>query len=212
MNNEFPSNSKQPRRPVEEKKLESVVVNKVVAGKPPLGRRLRDMFFAGDSRSAAQSVVSDVIIPQIKDMVAEAAREALERLIFGDSRGGRRTNYSRYSASSNSSYTNYNRYSGRSQSSSRYTREERNPNARLRRDDIEYIVLETRAEAQEVLDNLEAVLEKYEKVSIADLKSLIDWSADLTDQNWGWESLAGARVARDSQGYALILPKPDALD
>lgn len=206
MSNEFPSNSHK-RRPPDEK-LESVVTSKVVAGKKPLGKRLKEMFFPGDGRSAVQSVLADVIIPQVKDMAAEAAREALERVIFGDRGVGRSRSYR---PGSGSGYTNYGaRYSGRVHSAR--THREEGPNASLRSDDIEYIVLGSRAEAQEVLDEMNGVIEKYEKVSVADLKSLINWSTDLNDQDWGWENLDVAQIRKDRNGYVLNLPKPYPLD
>lgn len=209
MSTEFPSNSHRKRDPAD--KLESVVVNKVVAGKKPLGTRLREMFFPGDGRSAIQSVLADVVIPQIKDMAAEAAREALERVIFGD-RGGSNRRSSTYRSGSSSGYTNYGSRYARPHAGRTPSHEERGPNASLRKDDIEYIVLGSRAEAEEVLDRMIDVIEKYEKVSIADLKSLIGWTTDLTDQDWGWDNLGTARVSRDRAGYVLHLPKPNSLD
>lgn len=208
MSTEFPSNSHRKRDP--DFKIEAVVVNEVVAGKKPLGRRLRDMFFAGDGRSAAQSVIADVVIPQIKDLVAEAAREALERLIFGD-RGSssRRSNSYRHG---NRGYTNYGASYSRRAHSSRMSSEDRGPNASLRMDDIEYIVLKSRSEAEEVLDSMLAVIEKYESVSIADLKNMISWTAEATDNDWGWDNLSSAQVRRVSGGYLLDLPKPHSLD
>lgn len=207
MNSEFPSNSHRKRDP--DFKIDPVVVNEVVAGKKPLGRRLRDMFFAGDGRSAAQSVIADVVIPQIKDMVAEAAREALERLIFGD-RGGshRRSNSYR---SGDRGYTNYGASYSRRVHPPRAA-EDRRPNAALRMDDIEYIVLKSRSEAEEVLDSMLAVIERYESVSIADLKNMISWTAEATDNDWGWDNLSSAQVRRVSGGYLLDLPKPQSLD
>lgn len=208
MNSEFPSNSHRKRPP--DDKLESVVVNKVVPGKKPLGKRMRDMFFAGDGRSAAQSVISDVIIPQIKDMAAEAVRETIERLIFGE-RGGssRRTNTYRHGGPSG--YTNYGaRYSGRAHA--RTPREEPGPNASLRSDDIEYIVLRSRSEAQGVIDGLEETIAKYGQATVSDLKSLIGWSAELTDQDWGWENVETAQIRKDRNGYVLNLPKQQPVD
>lgn len=209
MNGEYPSNSNKKRPP--EEKLESVVVNKVVAGKKPLGKRMRDVFFAGDGRGAANSVISDVIIPQIKDMAAEAVKEVIERLLFGD-RGYSHRRSGPYRPSTPTHHTNYSaRYSGRPHTSRPPIRED-GPNASLRTDDIEYIVLGSRNEAYEVLDRMNATIEKYEKVSIADLKSLINWSADLADQDWGWENLEHAQIRKERNGFSLNLPKPQPLD
>lgn len=208
MGTEFPSNSHKKRDP--DFKVETVVVNEAVAGKKPLGRRMRDMFFPGAGRSVAQFVFADVVIPQIKDMAAEAVREIIERLIFDDrGNASRRSSPNRYGG--RTGYTNYGAsYSGRSHVA-RSTREEHGPNASLRTDSIEYIVLKSRVEAEGVLDAMLEVIEKYELVSVADLKSMISWSAELTDQDWGWDNLSSARVSRDRNGYVLQLPKPQPL-
>lgn len=207
MTSEFPSNSHK-RRPPEEK-LDAVVTSKAVPGKKPLGKRLREMFFPGDGRSAVQSVLADVIIPQVKDMAAEAAREALERVIFGDRAAGRRS--SSYRPGAGSGYTNYgSRYSGRVHSA-RSTHED-GPNAQLNSDDIEYILLKSRSEAQEVLFRLGETIEKYGMATIADLKGLIGWSTDLTDQDWGWEIIEASSIRKERNGYLLNLPKPLKLD
>lgn len=213
MSTEFPSNSKRPREDPK-KVVESVIINKAVPKKKPLGQRMKSLFFAGDSRSAAQSVIMDVILPQIKDMVAEAAQQAVERMIFGESRtSGRRSGYYR-SGGTSTTHTNYgNRYSGRGNNPiGRASREERTPNASLRHEEVEDILLASRAEAQEVLERLGDLIESYERATVADLKALIDWSPEITDERWGWESLEGARVLADRQGFVLDLPKPQPLD
>lgn len=214
MSTEFPSNSHRPRpEKSEPKKVESVIVNKAVARKKPLGQRMKSLFFAGDSRSAAQFVIADVVIPQIKDMLVEASQQALEKLIFGDSRpSGRRGGY--YRPGSSSGPTNYaNRYSGRGNNPiGRSIHEERMPNAGLRRDDIDDIIVETRSEGLAVLERLGDIIDTYEAATIADLKAMINWPSEITDERWGWESIEGAHVTgSERRGFAIVLPKAQPL-
>lgn len=213
---EFPGNSKKPR-PVSESEapevIERVVTGEVTSQKKSFGRRFRELFFGGDSRSVFEHVVMDVLVPQAKDMILEAATQGMERAIFGESRSSSRNRYgSRSDASPNR--TNYNRYSMRGNNPvGRSDREIRTtPTARIREHDIDEIVLATRVEADEVLDRMFHLLEKYDVVKVADLYSLIGWSSSHVDQKWGWAELAGADVQRTRNGYVLKLPRPLPLD
>lgn len=208
MSDEFPSNSNRNPPPNEKPKIEPIV--RATVRKTPMGARLKNLMFAGDTKSAFQTMLMDVILPQAKDMMAEAAQQWLERLIFGDSRStGQRRGHHR---TGNPNYTNYgNRYSGRA-SSSRSVSDESSVNASLRREDIDNIVVPSRAEANEVIDRMTDLLEKYERVSVSDLKAMLSWSTEITDENWGWENLQTATVKPYRGGYLLLLPKPHPLD
>lgn len=209
-NNEFPSNSKTPSGG-EAKKIESVVASEVVSRKKSLGKRFKDIFIGGDSRSVVQYIITEVLVPQAKEMITEAASEGLQRMIYGEGRTGPR----RYGARPNSSAgpTSYNRYSQRGNNPiGRSGREDRS-NATLRSKDIDDIILATRIEADTVLERMVDLLTEYGTVSVADLHSLISWSSTHIDQKWGWEDLQGSNVQRAREGgYVLNLPKAQPLD
>lgn len=209
---EFPGNSKRPQEPQENpKKIESVIQTEAVARKKSLGRRLKEIFIGGDSRSVMQYVFMDVLVPQAKDMLAEATSQGFERLIYGESRPGRR--YPRPSAGAN--YTPYNRYSARGNNPigrSQAMGSDRPPTASVRGHRIDDILLATRVEADTVLDRMYDFLQQYEMVSVAELYSLIGWTANYIDQKWGWTDLSGSSVQRVRDGYILNLPKPQSLD
>jgi hypothetical protein len=214
MTAEFPSNSKnsQTHKPaaVPEKVVEQVVTGEAASRKKPLGRRLREVFIGGDTKSVVSYVITDVLVPQAKDMFAEAVSSGFERLIYGDSRPGRRyggrpqtgpgpTNYTRYAVRGNNPI-------------GRQDREDRRPTASARTQDIDDILLATRVEAETVVDRLYDLLRDYDSVTVADLHSLIGWSSSYTDQKWGWTDLQGTDVRRVRDGYVLILPKTISLD
>jgi hypothetical protein len=208
---EFPSNSKSSQPPkAEEKVVESVVSGEVTSRKKSLGRRLREVLIGGDTKSVINYVVTDVLIPQAKDMLSEAVSSGIERLIYGDSRPssryGRRpgvgpgpTNYSQYSTRGNNPI-------------GRQGFQDRRPNASVSTETIDDILLATRVEADTVMDRMFDLLRDYESVSVADLRSLIGWSSQFTDQKWGWTDLQGAGVRRVREGYILALPKIVPLD
>lgn len=209
---EFPSNSKksQPPKPAPEKIVEQVVSGEVTSRKKPLGRRLREVFIGGDTKSVISYVFSDVLLPQAKDMLTEAVSSGFERLIYGESRPHRRyggrpptgpgpTNYTRYAARGNNPI-------------GRQGHEDRRPMASVRTQEVDDILLATRIEAETVVDRMYDLLRDYEVVSVADLHSLVGLSSSYTDQKWGWTELQGTDVRRVRDGYILILPKTVALD
>jgi len=205
---EFPSNSKNPQGN-DPKKIEQVVTGEVVSRKKSLGRRFKEVFVSGDSKSVVQYVLMDVLLPQAKDMITEAASQGIERLIYGDSHRSRRGSR----PGGGPGPVNYNRYAVRGNNPiGRSEREDRRPTAEPRTHGIDDILLATRVEAETVLDRMYDLLREYETASVSDLYSLIGWSSTYVDQKWGWTDLQGSLVRRVREGYILELPKPQSLD
>jgi hypothetical protein len=214
MSADFPSNSKMPRpqNPAaeQEKKVESVVTNDVETRKKSLFRRFVNVFIGGDSKSVVHYVVSEVLVPQAKDMITEAASQGFERLIYGESTGVRRRGPG---VRPHGSPTPYNRYAVRGNNPlGRAGSEDRRPVAQPRSQSIDDILLATRVEAETVLDRMYDLLKEYECASVADLYSLVGLSSSYTDQKWGWTDLHGSQVRRVRDGYILELPKTTSLD
>lgn len=208
--NEFPSNSKSPQTRGE-KKIDPIVVNEVVSRKKPLGKRLKELLIGGDSRTAWQYVFGEVIIPQAKDMLAEAMTQGFERLIYGDSRGSSRSY--RRPGGPTVGRTNYTNYAQRGNNPvGRAMRDDHGPNASMRTRSTDEIIFATRPEAEAVLDKMYDLLNQYEMVSQADLHSMLKWPSTYTDQKWGWVDLKGSHIQRVNRGYALNLPQPESLD
>lgn len=63
----------------------------------------------------------------------------------------------------------------------------------------------------EVLERLGDLIDMYEIATVSDLKALIDWTPEVTDDQWGWETLERARVSSERGGFALILPSPQPI-
>lgn len=209
---EFPSNSNEPRkiRPDEPEKKPNlkVIQGGVVRRKKPLGVRIRDMFVAEDGRGVLESVIGDILVPAMKDMVADSVSQGIERMIFGDARPVRRRE-SRPSSFGSSNHTNYTRYSSNNRRDDRSSSMNRRPRASHDFDDI---IIASRVEADDVLNNLSNILERYEFVSVRDLYELVGEAFHHTDEKWGWTNLRDASVRRVSNGYLLNLPRPEAID
>jgi len=202
---EYPPNSKMGNtgRPPE-KKVEQVTSADVKRRKKSLGKQFRETFVVGDARTAMHYVVLNVLIPEAKDMMADAVTQGFERLIFGDSRKRGRS-----PASAPTGYVNYQGMNrgARSPAPSR-TISQRGRS----RHDFDEIVLESRTEAEEVIDRLFDIVSKYEEATVADLYLLTGLPSTHTDHTWGWTDLRGSGVSRlRGDGYLLNLPEPTPL-
>lgn len=209
MEGEFPANSRRSRaKPTEEKKVEKVIEGSVVRRKKPFGRRFGELFVVGDSHSVGQYLILEVIVPAIRDLVVDTVTQGVERSIFGDStRAPSRRGPSQRPSHGPGGYVSYNKSS---------IRPERRPMSRQARaaHDFDEIILPTRREAEEVLDRLSDLVEKYDSVAVSELYALVGETPNFADENWGWfkEDFARSTVTRVRDGYLLDLPKPVALN
>lgn len=215
---EFPSNSKDPIGPRQIEKKEEKVILKVVDGnvkrrKKPLGARFMETFFEGANlHDVIAYVARDILVPAAKEMVSDALRETIDRTIFGESRSGRRSGVGTR-PSGIGGFVSYNRIGATSP-----RREESRTISRRARamHNFEEIILTTRGEADEVLEGMYQLFDRYKEVSVAELYQLVDVPGDYTDEEWGWtekgNGLRGARVHRLSANeYLLDLPQPEQL-
>ena len=93
---DYPSNShkkKTPPKAIEEaKKVERVVEGEVIRRKKPLGKRFAELFIGGDAKSVGSYVMFEVLLPAVKDTLADAMSQGVERMLFGEARStSRRT-------------------------------------------------------------------------------------------------------------------------
>lgn len=71
------------------------------------------------------------------------------------------------------------------------------------------ILIESRREADMILDQMEAVINTYGMVSVADLYDLCGLtSPHYKDTKYGWTDISNAKVVRVREGYILDLPNP----
>jgi hypothetical protein len=200
MPDELPGNSHrqkgQPR-----KKLDAVVTGETKARKAPLRKRFAETFVQGDAPSVWSYVFWDVMVPKTKDIIVDMTQEGIQRLMFGDSRSGRRTT----SGSSTNYHDRYNpdRAMGRERGMSRRARSTH---------DFREILIHERVEAEEVLDTLTEAVKMYGTASVADFYALCGEPASPVDQNWGWTDVRDAEVRRDRDMYYIDMPRPRPLD
>ncbi len=200
----YPSNSNKKKAEVRKKEITRVTTNEVVQRKKPLGRKVIESFTGDDIHSVGGYILMDVLLPAAKTAISDAVGQGIERLLFGDSRP--RSSSTRIGGGG---YTSYNRM----HSSSTRRDEPRTISRQARAThDFGEVILQTRGEAEDVLDQLTALIEQYDIATVSDLYQLVGITGNFTDDQWGWADLRGARVVRVREGYLIEVPRPTPID
>lgn len=210
---EFPGNSQKARTrseapPIEERpKIKRVTTVDAERKKRGLGRKFKDTFVIGSTRDAADYMIVDVIVPAIKDTIIDALQGGVERLFNGESPRTRRSLRS-------SAYSNVPRVDYQSQYKSPTAPPAQRTLSRRSRalQDFGEIIIESRTEANEVIEQLFEILSRFGMVHVADLYEMTGVQSSHVDHKWGWTSLRGAKAVRMRDGRFLIdLPEPSLL-
>ena len=193
--NSYKHRAEQAEAATEEKKK----VDKVVRGTVKTKKGTSKSHIAEDLRVVGAYLFTEKAIPTAKKLLYEIISNGADMLIFGDSAPRERRN-------GTSNYVSYRDYSNR--------RDDRPSGGLARtRDNYRYddIILESRAEADEVLERMCELIDMYGMVSVADLYELVGISGNYTDNNYGWTSLRTAEPVRHRDGWLLKLPKAGPL-
>ena len=151
---------------IPEKKVNKIVSDPVVKKKKTFGRKLADIFISEDVGDVKSYLIYDVLVPAVKENIADAINGAIGMIFFGE--------VSR-------------RMSGRD------------------------LIIASRAEAEQVLDEMYELLDTYKQVTVADFYDMLGISSEFTDNKYGWTNLNGARVIRVRDGYRIDLPREQVL-
>lgn len=184
-----------------EKKVEKVISGTAKVRKKNGARKVADAFISEDAANVKSYIFNDVVVPTVKDLISDVIKSAVDTILFGGSSSRRNGNRRR-----NDGYVSYNRFSDRRD-------DRRDSRASVTsRYSLDDIILDSKGDAEYVLEQMDAILDTYGMVTVADLYDLVDISRDYTDQNYGWTSLGGARVTRVRDGgYMLELPRVTSL-
>lgn len=182
-----------------EKKVEKVVTGKVVTRKKSVFSKLSDEFISEDAKNVKSYVFGEVLIPAIKKAISDIVTDGIDMILYGGSRrDGRRSTVDTVS------YTKYSSRGGGSRMSHQAT------SNRYSYDDI---ILDSRADAQDVLDRMDEIVESYGFVTVADLFDLVGKSCDYTANRYGWMSTRSAEVVRlRDGGYLIKMPRAVLID
>lgn len=192
MKTNYQSNSKKSKLNTVEDKNK---VDKIVKGKVKTKKKngILASFINDDLQDIKKYIVEDVLIPTIKKTITDVVKNSIDMFFYGEVSRSTRSNSSRISYSS-------------------YYDRDREPRSRRNSLLIDDIVLESRAEAEEVLDRLDEMIEEFGMASVLNLYDLIGVTAPFTADKYGWTDIRNATAVRVRDGYLLKLPRVMPLD
>lgn len=182
---------------IEKKEITKVVNGKVRVKKKTGISKFADTFISEDAQNIKSYVLQDVLIPAIKKAISDIVGNGIDMILYGETGHSKKR-----SNSSQISYTKY--YSDK--------RDDRRDSRARVGYSYDEIILDSRGEAEEVLDCMFGILDTYQFVSVADLYDLVGISCNYTDNKYGWTNLNGAEAVRVRDGYILKLPKAYPID
>ena len=181
----------------ERQKFDKITKGAVVTKKKSEINKLKDIFVSEDIKSVKSYIFMDVLVPAIKDAIEDIVTNAIRMILRGDTSARRSS-----SAASKISYRDY--YDGDRRNKDRFRNETR-PVTKYSYDDI---ILESKGEAEAVLDRMGEIIDIYGMVRVADLYDLVGVTGDYTDNKYGWTNISGAKPVRVRDGrYMLDLPR-----
>lgn len=189
---------------VQDHKVEQIATGKKVP--QSAGSKFLSNLFADDIQNIKEYILWDVLMPAFKNAISDTITNGIDMLLFGTTRSGRgsskKVNYSGiYSGGSSSRVIRFN--------------DKRDDEPRRKGGIYGYsyqeIVLNSRAEAEDVLWHLRKIERDYGMVSVADMYQAVGEDFEFTDNKWGWSDLDSATVQRVSDGFIIKMPRIEAL-
>lgn len=193
---DLPSNSNSSKS--EKVEPEKVVTGKVIRVEKNWWQRFVNEIVTGDTTTIPGYIVREIIIPACKQLTFEVVTKGSEKALWRDGTPGRGT------PQSNFGRVNYN------QIGQAPRREPVSPASR-RTQSYDDIILETRAEAENILMGLSDIISQYQVATVSDLLLMLGMPKTFQDDNWGWTTVAGGRVRPVRTGYLLELERPQPL-
>lgn len=188
-----------------EKRVSQVVQAGAAKRKTPVSEKIAKTFFKAENVTDIKDyLMHDVVIPAIVDAIVDFIQKGTNMLFYGDARSG--------STKRSSNRNDYNRISTLGGSSRRREEPRRNTSYDKVYRGYESVFLESRGDAEEVIDNLVSLMDDYKMVSVADLYELVGLPSQYTDNKWGWYDIHRAQIRRVRGGWTIDLPEPEPLD
>lgn len=189
-----------------EKKIERITNAEVVIQKQGPWRKFKGMIIEADMGSVGRYIWIDLVIPTIKNVIVDIVEQGIKRTVYGDRRASYRTPSSVLTGREQ-------RISYDSRSIRNYNPDPRGtpqlpPISRSSAQDARGYIIATREDAEEVLEMLADVIDRYEKVTVADLHEMLGLDSTHVDQIWGWLDVRRAQIRQIREGWILELPDP----
>lgn len=194
-----PTNSDRSKEPKEITPVAKARIKRESTAKKVVGEIIRE-----DVRSVGDTVLWDVVIPTVKNLIADVVTRGIESMLYGgDSRPRSRGSYSDYSGYSRPK-------AARDRPAERRERRERR-SARPAEPERNEIIFDARSDAIDVIDRMSDLIDQYGQASLADLNALIGASSNFIDDNWGWTDMGSFNVRQVRDGFMLTHDEPESL-
>ena len=201
---DYPDNS-QNSKPVpvrEDEEHKGVISGKATRKKKGALRRASETMIADDVETIKSYLVFDVLLPAIKDTAFDLVTNGFEMVLFG----GSRSSSGRSKGRTRTGHRDYGKYSQNDRKRPQISDRDRKM---LIFDDI---ILDSRGDAERVLDYLRGRIDDYEVATVADFYDAVEVTSNYTDTKYGWYELDDAYVRRVRDGFQVILPKATHLE
>ena len=185
---------------------EKVVKGKVTIPKKTLGEKLAETFVMADLETVVKSIVSDTVVPKVKSTICDIFESLPRMLLYGDGKSRPKGSGSSASRNETTPYYKYNR-----PSSYDFGYGSAEPSVvPYRRTSVENVEFENRSDAEAVLTELRERIYSEGCVSVNTFLTVIGRPEEhsYTKTQYGWNSLADARIEATRNGWVLKLPKP----
>ena len=145
-------------------------------------------------------IFADVLVPVIKKAVSDIVTNGVNMILYGDPKRGS----GKYNNDIQPSYRSYYDEKNRDQRSSQtygtlYS--------------FKNVLMASRVDAENVLDQMNAILNKYGAVTVADYYDLLGVPNVYTDYKYGWRDLRSAYIyVNNDNSHSIKLPKALPLD
>lgn len=197
---DLPSNSIKDRGLKKEPSVEKVKGEVIHQAKQrPTRKRntLIDLFVYEDIDNIANWIVTDVVVPTIKDVILGS----IEMFFYGEVTGKRVHGRKKRDGRSYVSYSEGPKRERRNEASSRRARF-----------DFDSIAWDSRGEAEDVLDMLCDCIQEDGEVTVGTFYDLAGIDSEYTMDDYGWTDLRRAEAIKTRYGdYILNLPRPKRL-
>ena len=157
--------------------------------------------------TAKERALNEIVVPGIKSLLFDTVTDILDSMLFGGTEGGPRGSQRRSESRRRSDRTSYSDYYERRSNGGRRAYESEG-----RSYEPDDVILNTRADAREVLEELDFIIRKYGQASVADLYDLVGITGVWTDNQYGWTSLRSATIRPIRDGFMLVMPRTHLLD
>lgn len=165
-------------------------------GKFRISRFFKTIFTGSDDLgSIAEYLIDDVLVPSLQKTLSEAGRNALDKLIYKDSKPATTGKVEPIGYST--IFTNKRSISSTSTAKPRF--------GQLVLDDLE--------DCKTLLRNMQAIIDRNGIVTVLQLYDMAGSNTDVyTAQKYGWSNIDSAKMIKTEEGWRLDMPIPMMLD